>query len=393
MRKRILTVITVLTLIWLITIPANAGLYANYTAFGRTNIDVVVPAVAKFPDVGRGYYSGAYHAEDICEQICMPVTGKHFWKRAFQPTNAYRGWNESTAYIADSWYSGPSNISWNYANADSNWNNNLTAVLVCSTNGVTVDYVAIQGYDILGEAPPAEYSVRILNTDIFTNQTINPSNISVYYNDGLEYLWYNETGTDGDIDTGDTSWQGQNIRVCSAATGYPEICNNNFIPETEDSVIIWQKLVPSQMSFPTPTILPNVSVNITSTNLTEPFKLPNFTLVNKTEFRDQITNNSIIGNYTYAITGFMDELGEAINQTVQDSIEFIDVPMDFLIDIQMSAHNLYLSLFLPLIPFSYLPLLVTSMVVAVIPWQIQSLISLGLLIDLFYLMVRGSGGS
>jgi hypothetical protein len=115
--------------------------------------------------------------------------------------------------------------------------------------------------------------------------------------------------------------------------------------------------------------------------------------VNKTEFRDQITNNSIIGDYTLGITGFMDELGEAINQTVQDTIEFIDAPLDFLIDIQMSAHNLYLSLFIPLIPFAYLPLLVTGMIVAVIPWQIQSLISLGLLIDLFYLMLRGSGGS
>jgi hypothetical protein len=185
----------------------------------------------------------------------------------------------------------------------------------------------------------------------------------------------------------------QTIKVCSAASGYPEICYDSFIPDKEDSVIIVQKMVPSMVPYPTPTLIPNLTGNITSSNLTEPFVLPNFTLVNKTEFRDQITNNSIIGDYTLGITGFMDELGEAINQTVQDTIEFIDAPLDFLIDIQMSAHNLYLSLFIPLIPFAYLPLLVTGMIVAVIPWQIQSLISLGLLIDLFYLMLRGSGGS
>jgi hypothetical protein len=185
----------------------------------------------------------------------------------------------------------------------------------------------------------------------------------------------------------------QTIKVCSAASGYPEICYDSFIPDKEDSVIIVQKMVPSMVPYPTPTLIPNLTGNITSSNLTEPFVLPNWTIVDKDSFRDQITNNSIIGDYAWGITSYMDALGETINQTVMDTIEFIDVPFDFLIDIQLAAHNLYLAILLPLIPFTYLPLLITGKFVAILPWEIAGLISLGLLVDLFFLILRGSGGS
>lgn len=286
--------------------------------------------------------------------------------------------------------------------AAGSWNNktfskyNFTtfpAYINADRGGWPLHLAEIECYGTI-DIPPDVLTLRILNTDIYTNVTLNPSNVSFRYNDGIEDLWVNQTATDGDInDMGDTAMREQTIKVCSDATGYPQICTNNFIPANATSVIIWQKLVPSTSPFPTPTLIGNVSTNITSQNLTEPLVLPKFTLINKSLFRDQITNNSIIGNYTYGITSFMDELGDAVNQTVQDSIEFIDVPFDFLIDIQAAAHNLYLALFIPLIPFTYLPLLVTTKVVAVIPWQIQSLISMGLLVDLFYLMIRGSGGT
>jgi hypothetical protein len=246
----------------------------------------------------------------------------------------------------------------------------------------------IMFFGTVGYQAPAGNSVRYINTDIYTNLTINPSNFNIsYLADGVS-VWYNETGTDGDITLYESAWTEQNIKVCSAAPSYSQMCNNIYIPDVA-STIVWQKLLPGASPFPTPSLVPNVTTNVTSRNLTEPMTLPNFTFVDKDDFRDKITNNSVIGSYSVGITTFMDDLGEALNGTVQQTIEFVDVPFDFLIDIQLRAHNLYLAVFLPLIPFTYLPLRVTGAVVGVIPWQIQSLISLGLIIDLFYLLIRG----
>lgn len=390
MHKKLL-VLTILTLIWLI-LPVGA--WVNCTPSN--------------PSTGNSSW-GASVGSFL--NLCDNNQGSEFQKGS--PPNG--GWfhvystsasSNMRIRTASGWFQNYT-INGNFASqcyAFNNWTGHTTDYFICPVSVTAGGFVNISGgnpsawwgtSDIQfdGIEPPLEYAVRVVNTNIYTNQTLDPSNVSIYYNDGVSYVWYNETGTDGDIVSWDSTWSGQTLKVCSAALGFSEMCTNNFIPVGVTSTIIWQKLVPTGGLFPTPTPIGNVSTNITSKNLTEPLVLPNFMLINKSEFRDQITNNSIIGNYTYGITSFMDELGDAVNQTVQDSIEFIDVPFDFLIDIQAAAHNLYLALFIPLIPFTYLPLLVTTKVVAVIPWQIQSLISMGLLVDLFYLMIRGSGGS
>lgn len=184
--------VTILFLLLLIPSAIGTSYYGNYSAFGRENIDVLIGSNVTSPDIGKCYYSGAYHPEDIGEQICIPTTGKHSWKLQFQPSNAYRGYKQGIAYN-ETLTSAPAQPDWNYTNADSKWNNNLTAVIACSTDGMNVDYVAIKGYDIVSELPEENITADFNATPLYQYE----GNIINFYDnstggDAVNWSWYIE---------------------------------------------------------------------------------------------------------------------------------------------------------------------------------------------------------
>jgi len=138
----------------------------------------------------------------------------------------------------------------------------------------------------------------------------------------------------------------------------------------------------------TPTIVGNLTTNITATNLSGQFAPLNLTLIDKPFFKSQLDNMTYFGNYSSAWTGFIDNMTESVNVTFNE-VEARINPFNFLTDIIMNSHNLFVVIFIPLLGYVSFPLVITSAVINIIPEPIQLLISLGLLVDLFFLVLRG----
>jgi len=138
----------------------------------------------------------------------------------------------------------------------------------------------------------------------------------------------------------------------------------------------------------TPTLVGNLTTNITATNISGQFAPLNLTLIDKPFFKNQLDNMTYFGNYSSAWTGFIDNMTESVNVTFNE-VEARINPFNFLTDIIMNSHNLFVVIFIPLLGYVSFPLAITSAVINIIPQPIQLLISLGLLVDLFFLVLRG----
>jgi len=138
----------------------------------------------------------------------------------------------------------------------------------------------------------------------------------------------------------------------------------------------------------TPTIVGNLTTNITATNISGQFAPLNLTLIDKSFFKNQLDNMTFFGNYSSAWTGFIDNMTESVNVTFNEVENRIN-PFNFLTDLIMNSHNLFVVIFIPLLGYVSFPLVITSAVINIIPEPIQLLISLGLLVDLFFLVLRG----
>jgi len=138
----------------------------------------------------------------------------------------------------------------------------------------------------------------------------------------------------------------------------------------------------------TPTIVGNLTTNITATNISGQFAPLNLTLIDKPFFKNQLDNMTFFGNYSSAWTGFIDNMTESVNVTFNEVENRIN-PFNFLTDLIMNSHNLFVVIFIPLLGYVSFPLTITSAVINIIPQPIQLLISLGLLVDLFFLVLRG----
>jgi len=142
----------------------------------------------------------------------------------------------------------------------------------------------------------------------------------------------------------------------------------------------------------TPTIIGNFTTNITSKNITDLWTNISLDIIDKEHFKGVIGNQSILSNYTAGYVEFIDDFTESIN-TTYIQVESRINPFDFLITLIMAGHNLFVILFLPLLGYVSFPLAITAATVAIIPESIQILISLGLLVDLIFLVINGGGGS
>lgn len=138
----------------------------------------------------------------------------------------------------------------------------------------------------------------------------------------------------------------------------------------------------------TPTLVGNLTTNITSQNISGQFAPLNLTLIDKPFFKNQLDNMTYFGNYSSAWTGFIDNMTESVNVTFNE-VEARINPFNFLTDLIMNSHNLFVIIFIPLLGYVSFPLVITSAVINIIPESIQLLISLGLLVDLFFLVLRG----
>lgn len=137
----------------------------------------------------------------------------------------------------------------------------------------------------------------------------------------------------------------------------------------------------------TPTIVGNFSINLTK-NITGTFDDLNLTVIDKNFFSDQIHNMTYFGNYSHAWTEFCDNMTSVVNVTFNEVEDRIN-PFLYLTDLLLVGHNQYVVLLIPLLGFVSFPLLITASVINIIPVSIQMLISLGLLIDFIFLVLRG----
>lgn len=140
---------------------------------------------------------------------------------------------------------------------------------------------------------------------------------------------------------------------------------------------------------PFPTITPNV--NVTPTLMaTLPGLTPN--LVNRTWYRDQL-NGSILGNFSLVgdVMNMTDETGEAVNTTVQAISFVITSPLLYILNILTMLNNYIVLTWGVLVDYTVVPLQITGSIVNILPWQIKSIISFGLVLDIIILILKEAG--
>lgn len=128
------------------------------------------------------------------------------------------------------------------------------------------------------------------------------------------------------------------------------------------------------------------------TNIT-PLVIPtmgfqNITLINKTYYREEI-NGTLIGNITAPVLDFVDDIGDSITGFMQQVMGYMTFPLTLLLDALLTVHTIFVEVITPIIEYASIPIQITNRVIGVMPWQLVGLITLGLSLDLMYLILRG----
>jgi hypothetical protein len=200
--------------------------------------------------------------------------------------------------------------------------------------------------------------------------------------------WFNITNSNSGIFYWDFDANGQNytqgdtINICSWATGYWSNCYTSQVPAPNATIIV--NTVPmAQNVFPNATNLTNQTIQPFTT-----FNLPNIIIINKSAYRDSI-NSTIIGNISQGLLNQVDEMYNSTNSTVIGTVSFALSPINMITNYWLVALSFFLQTFTSLTYLVAVPLQVTAMVINIIPWQIQSLITMGLSFDLIWLVLFG----
>jgi PKD repeat protein len=114
----------------------------------------------------------------------------------------------------------------------------------------------------------------------------------------------------------------------------------------------------------------------------------NITFINNTYYREQI-NNTLIGNITAPVLDFVDSIGTSITSFMAAVIGYMTYPITLLLGALTSVHTIFIEAISPLIEYVTIPIQITNRVIGVMPWQLVGLITLGLSLDLMYLILRG----
>jgi hypothetical protein len=116
----------------------------------------------------------------------------------------------------------------------------------------------------------------------------------------------------------------------------------------------------------------------------------NLTTQNLTAFRLNITG-SYIGNMTSPLLDAWDSLFTSMSTALLVVLRFLEFPINGINSALFGVTGIFEVTFNQLIPYTVVPLGITARVVNHIPWQIQAIITLGLLMDTMLLLIKGQG--
>jgi len=141
----------------------------------------------------------------------------------------------------------------------------------------------------------------------------------------------------------------------------------------------------STMEFPcwTPTAVPSMTSAIW-TNITTP---------NMTAIRGDITALLIIGNMTAPFLDQIDDWTDLLSRTLTTLSALLLFPIVAINNELQDVTSIFMNIFDTLLGYTTLPLAITSKVINTFPWQITAIITIGLVFDVMFLILKGQGGN